>query len=96
MSELIKKQEDGSVVYTLQYPVEHNGEVHRQLTLKRPKGRHIKSISGDPTMKDLLALASQVSGQLPSMIDEIDAVDCIQIAGILGNFLGNGPEIGKT
>lgn len=84
------------VTFVLETPVVVNGDEIKQIILQKPRGRHIKGLGTNPSLKDLLDIAAQISGNVPKLFDEMDASDCLKIAGIIGGFLGNGPEIGKT
>ncbi len=85
----------GSVTIKLLYPVEFDGKVYEEITLQRPRGRHIQSLSSEPKMSELLLMATKVSGVSNAVIKEMDAADCITIAEQLGDFLSSGQRIGK-
>jgi len=95
-----KKSKSHSVKVKLKHPIDWASDTGENLVdeveLKRPKGKHIKHLDGEVSMSDLLKIASKVSGYTPAFFDELDAEDCLEIVGVIGDFLGSGPEIGKT
>lgn len=74
----------------LAYPVEFDQKVFDEITLQRPKGKHLKKMPSEPSMKDLLALASRVSGVPPLVFEELDGVDVTNICEAIGDFLTDG------
>ena len=91
-----KKSRPASVIVELEFPIEWGQELIKTVELKRPKGKHIKNINKDIAMKELLEIASKISGQTPAFFDEMDAVDCLKITEEIGNFLDTGRETGET
>jgi len=84
-------------VFKLSEPVEVGGATIEEITIKPPKGKHIKKV--DPNnlnMETLLDIAGKCSGHAPSVFDELDAGDCIAICGVVGDFLGSGLETGAS
>lgn len=86
---------------TLQYPFEWADDkgqksLIEKINLNRPKGKHIKNIGKDAGMKDIMAIASKVSGFTPAFFDEMDASDLMRVAEVVGDFLDSGPKTGKT
>lgn len=86
-----------SKIIKLLYPIEwdEEGEV-TEIELKRPKGKHIKHLGKDVSMKEIFDIASKVSGYTPAFFDELDAADCLQVSEVIGDFLDSGPKTGKT
>lgn len=86
-----------SVTVKLLYPIKWGDEEKvTEVTLKRPKGKHIKRIGRDVNIDELLKIASKISEYTPAFFDELDAVDCLKITEVIGDFLDTGPAIGKT
>ncbi len=95
MSEVSKKTR--AVKVKLEYPIDWGEEgLVKEIELKRPKGKHIKNFNKDIGMTQLFQVASKVSGYPPSFFDEMDAVDCLQVTEVIGDFLDTGPRTGKT
>ncbi len=81
----------------LAYPIDwDNDEEITFIELKRPKGKHIKGLGKDPGIKDILDIASKVSGYSPRFFDELDAVDCLKVSEVIGDFLEDGQKTGPT
>lgn len=74
----------------LTYPVEFDNQTIEEITLQRPKGKHLKKMPATPGMNDLLALASRVSGLAPVIFDELDGVDVTAVCEAIGDFLSDG------
>ena len=86
-----------SRVIKLNYPIEWGSEgLVDQITLKRPKGRHMRNINKDVGMDELLNMASRCSGKPSRFFDEMDGSDCIEVSVAIQDFLDNGQEIGPT
>jgi len=98
MSEENQEKPKGSVTIKLDYPIQW-GEVDppvTEITLTRPKGKHLKGIGKDVDMSALFAIASKISGHVPRFFDEMDCSDCMKVTEVIGDFLDSGPETGKT
>jgi len=89
----IRKREP--VTVKLQYPVEFDNKIYEEITLQRPKGKHLKKMNKDAGLEDLLVLACKVTGIPNKVFEEMDGADCITIAEQLGDFLESGQKIGK-
>lgn len=86
------------MIHKLSFPVTWDGENVQELEFQRPKGKHLKRMPAEPTMKDLLVLASKVCKQAypPSFFDELDGVDVVAIAEVMGDFLTTGQATGQS
>lgn len=84
------------VTYKLEHPFEYDGNRIESLTLNRPKGKHLKNFSSNPTTADMIVLAAKISGQPTTVFDEMDAVDVIGIAEVIGGFLDRGQKTGAN
>ncbi len=71
------------------------GEV-TELTFQRLKGKHIKKLSGTPTMADLLDLASKSACEPPALFDEMDAEDVLRVTEVIGDFLSSSRKTGES
>jgi hypothetical protein len=92
-----KIKKPASITVKLDYPIEWGGEgLVESIELSRPKGKHIKGINRDVGMKQLLEIASKISGKTPGFFDELDAIDCLKVTEVIGDFLDTGRETGKT
>jgi hypothetical protein len=94
MTDRIINNSDGSVSVTLVYPITGpDGEIS-QVTLRRAKGKDIRSLRGASDSDRALNMVSQLSGIAPPFIDEMDGEDVAVLNREVGRFLGNSPETG--
>jgi hypothetical protein len=90
------KSSDGrSVTHKLKYPLTWGEETVSEITLHPPKGADIEHLGKDPTMKDILSIASKCSKVELAKLRELDAQDAVSIADIVNDFLGAGQETGS-
>lgn len=90
-----KSKKPKSITITLSEPIEWGDETIEEVTLRRPKGKELKMLSGDPSMDDLLKIAGKCGGLTPRQIDDMDADDALALAEAVGDFLDSGHQIGK-
>lgn len=83
-----------SVTILLQTPIEVAGEYIESITLRRPKGKDMKTLAANTGTGDLMKLAARLSGQLPIVFDEMDGFDVTEVLQQVGNFLTSGPTTG--
>lgn len=83
-----------TVTIKLETPVEIGNDLIEEIKLRRPKGKDMKSLPGNPTMGDYQKLAGKLSGQLPAVFDEMDGYDLTQVLDAVGNFFTTGPTTG--
>ena len=70
-----------------------------EITLGRPKGKHLKGIGKDVGMGDMFRIASKIAQDdfvTPAFFEEMDAADCMTVTEVIGDFLDNGRETGQT
>ncbi len=95
-----QKTKPREVTVKLDWPFEWSGENGKEeiteVKLSRPKGKHLKGIGKDVGMSDMFRIASKISGYTPAFYEEMDAADCMKITEVIGDFLDNGQETGKT
>lgn len=84
-------------VIKLQYPIEY-GESHiTELRFpRRLKARDLKGLSATPGFDELLTLVGRLSGQPPSVIDELDGADLEAAVGVVTDFLPGGRGTGES
>ena len=78
----------------LTYPVQHGGQDITRITLRRPRVRDIErldKLTGDTRRS--VTLLSDLSGQPPEAIREIDAGDFKKLGEVVQDFLGDTPPI---
>lgn len=89
----------GPVTYKLRNPIAWGEETITELVIQRPKGKQMRSVPSDIKAANLdvwLSMASQLAAQPPSVIDELDAEDAMEVVAIVAGFIGSSPGIGKT
>jgi len=82
---------------TLLYPIQFGeNRTVSELEFNRLKGKHIKKLSGTPTMADLLELASKSASEPPALFDEMDAEDVLRVTEVIGDFLASSRKTGES
>jgi len=82
-------------VYKLEYPVEYDNKQVTEIEIRRPKGKHVKEISGDK-MSDLMGIAHHITDYTDGFFDELDAVDYLGVSDVIGGFLQSGQKTGEN
>lgn len=82
---------------TLKEPIEWGSESIKELNFKTPKAKHVKEMNlTNPGVKDILLLASKLSGVSLSALDELGMEDLMAVTEIVGNLLTGGQKIGEN
>lgn len=83
---------------TLKTPVKHGSEVITVLEVREPKAKHLRElpVGGEQRYGHMLDLASKVTGQPKSVIDELSVEDVRNVLEIIGGFLSVGQETGTA
>lgn len=84
-----KKNIDKSITLKLATPIEIGDDVVLEhLTIKPPKAKHVRSMRLDEiSMNEMLNLAGKLSGQPPSVIDELVMEDTYAVITAVSDFL---------
>lgn len=83
--------------YKLKEPIEWGSETVTQLEFKKPTIGDIKFMKlSEPTLDDILKLASKLSGHSQQLIDRLSIQDGMEVADLLGNYLNPSPATGKA
>ncbi len=100
------ENEDGSVTVPLAFPVTYRTRVQGQpeqvhelheLTLKRPKARHLRQLAGiQDDVVASLKLIEAISGQPAPVIDELDGADLERITEATDRFFGRSRPTGRS
>lgn len=90
------KAQDAPKTLKLKSPVQWGSEVIFELTVQKPKAKHVRHLPAEPKTGDLLDLAANLCGQTPRMIDELSIEDMTSLMEVVGGFLGNGPKTGES
>lgn len=75
------------VVIKLVEPITFGSETVKEVVLKSPRGKHLKLLPPNPALKDILMMASKVSGVSSAVFDEMCSTDVIAIAEAMGELL---------
>lgn len=71
-----------------------------EITLGRPKGKHLKGITKDVGMFEMFNIAYKIAQDefitSPAFFEEMDAADCMTVTEVIGDFLDAGQETGPT
>lgn len=93
---MTNKQKTRNVTIKLKFPVVVGEEEIKELTLKPPTAGDIEHLSANPTMKELLQIASKCSLTPAPIIKKIDASDAIRLTEVVADFLDGGQKTGKA
>lgn len=93
------ENDDGSVTLQLEYAVTYGSEDISEITLSRPKAKHLEKIDGAPQnmgFKDILKLIGELSAQPPNVVRQLDAVDIQALSEIIAYFFEKRRRTGKA
>lgn len=85
---------DAGTTYQLRHPVlRPDGVTVTTLTFKPILGEHIMDmpIGASLTMEHLLGIASKITGEHLPVFKQMQAIDAMAVAQVVGTFLGSGP-----
>lgn len=80
----------------LQEPVKQGSEEIFELTIRPPKAKDLRKLPERPATGDLLDLAARITGQPPSVIDELGMADTMALLDIVGDFMEPGQKTGSN
>lgn len=84
-------------IYELKEPIQWGSDTVTKLEFKKPTIGDIKFMKlTEPTLDDILKLASKLSGHSQQLIDRLSIQDGMEVADLLGNYLSPSPETGKA
>jgi hypothetical protein len=95
MSEAKAPEAQGPKTVKLKTPVTWGSEVIFELTVQKPKAKHVRNLPAEPKTGDLLDLAASLCGQTPRLIDELSIEDMTALMEVVGSFLGGGLKTGN-
>lgn len=79
----------------LEYPVKLGSEVITEVTLSRPKAKHLKAAGAySNTTEASIAILAECSNLPVSVIDELDMVDYMAMSKVLEDFQKKSPATG--
>lgn len=86
------------VTIKLTNPIVQGSETITSLTFPGSlKGRHVRDmpLTSQMTAGDLLKIASRMCGEPPSVMDELEGADLMDVLSLVGGFLQPGQKTGS-
>lgn len=94
---LTKINPDGTVTVCLHDPIQVGEETVSELKFKKPKAKHLRGLDlGKMNVDDFLKLASNLTAEPPSTLDELSFKDLAEVTGVMNSFLDDFLKDGKT
>lgn len=87
---------DDPNILKLKEPIKHGSETISELVFRKPKAKDFRSVPMEPNMGDILNLVGKLSGQPPSVIDELGTEDMMEACAKVSGFFPAGLGTGKT
>lgn len=92
--------EDGSVTFRLEYPVQVEGQATDRIMLRRVTGKAVRKISIPELMAgagdDVMTAIGFSAAIPPSSVDQLDAADVALIYPVIAGFFGAFRQIGEA
>jgi hypothetical protein len=82
------------VTLKLTTPISHGSEPIHELTFQPLKAKHMRSLSKDINLNEMLNLASTLTGVPPRTIDELSSEDTLRVIEVINGFFPNSQGIG--
>ena len=70
------------------------GEIS-ELKFRKPRAGDFRNVSIPAKLGDMMDAAGKMCGLLSSEMDMIEVGDMVEVAGFLGEFIGDSPQIGE-
>jgi hypothetical protein len=77
---------DGKFIFKLEEPIKHGKETIVELELMKPKAKHIRDLSAEPNMSEILDFIGAISAQPSSVIDELSMGDVTKLGEFMQAF----------
>lgn len=90
------KKSPKTIKLKLMYPISWGEETIDELELFRPTAHDIEHLPEKPKMGDLIKIGLACARQPYTMAKKLDAADAVELAGVVGDFLGGTQTIGGT
>ena len=81
-----KTNEAGRFIFPLEYPFHFGEREVVELILRKPKTKHIKKLSAQPTLGELIRVVEILSDEPTPLIDEVDPSDMTTAVEFVGKF----------
>ena len=94
---VVLSNEDGTKTLKLCEPIPQGSESIDSMTFQKPKAKHLKHMKLDKMeMADFLVLGGKISGNPPSVMDELGMADMFAMVEVISDFLPHMEVSGKT
>lgn len=80
--------------YKLKTPIQIGSEKIEVLKFRVPKAKDFREMPMSPKFGDMLNLAAKISNNPPSTMDQLSVIDMQEVLTLMGEFMGDGQEIG--
>ena len=77
---------EGKYVIPLTSPIDFGEETIKELLFTEPKMKHIRKMSAEPTLNDILNICGNLCCQTPAVMDELSLKDGTKVAEFFGLF----------
>ena len=77
---------DGKWPITLEQPFKFGSKEVKELILAEPKAKHLRTISSDANIDDILKIVADLAGEPDSLIDELSMADANRVCEFFGAF----------
>ena len=81
-----KKDDDGKWIIPLEKPIKWGEDTIKELRLEEPKAKHIRDLSTNPKMGEMLDIVAKLAGEADSLIDELSMADATTCTEFFGAF----------
>lgn len=71
----------------LEETIEWGSETIEKIVLKPPRGKHLRGMSTNPSVNDMMKLAAKLSGVSSAVFDEMSSQDVMKVIEAVGELL---------
>jgi len=82
----LKKTEDGKYILPLKNPVTIGTKKVDELHLEEPRAKHLRGLSSNPGMSEVLDVIAKLAGEMDAVIDELSMEDTNRASEYFGAF----------
>ncbi len=87
------KNNKGPRIVTLEVPIEFDGRQISELTLQRPKVKHLKKMEAiESDVEKAVMLIATLASISESAVEELDSVDFSQCSEVIEEFMAKKPQ----
>lgn len=84
------------IIIKLQTPINFGSDKITELKIRKPFAKDFRDMPLEPKMGDLLDVTAKLSGQAPSVIDQLDPTDLMEVMAVVGKFMRRGQPTGEV